>query len=233
MIRITDRAFSLVELMVVIVIIGILSAIAVPVYNGYIRKAKLMEGTIGVDIISKNQIKFYLENKEFAYAPGKPRHVPNSKLRFESEPSEVNDTQIMNYWSRVGFAVPIGAETGFQYQTFGGKNTSAGTQINRGGAGDGWSTNVVAPGVSTSAPAEGGGRCMIGNNPDGQFRTGDYITPAGKPDYAWSFVLAIANMKLDDPGVNNPCTLLYKLVDLGDNGKINGSHPIANLFVGE
>ena len=40
-----EEGFTLVEMMVVIIIVGILAAVAVPLYTGYVEKSKLTEAT--------------------------------------------------------------------------------------------------------------------------------------------------------------------------------------------
>ena len=57
--KIISVAFSLIELMIVIAIIGILASIAVPSYESYIGKAKITEGFNILDQLKQKVLDFY------------------------------------------------------------------------------------------------------------------------------------------------------------------------------
>ncbi len=59
------KGFTLVELVIVIVIVGILSAISVPVYRGYIEKAIMAEGQTLLNAIGKAELAYHLQHKRF------------------------------------------------------------------------------------------------------------------------------------------------------------------------
>lgn len=60
-----QKGFTLIELMIVIAIIGILTAIAVPAYNGYITTAKMTEAQNNIAAIRLAQEEFFLENNQY------------------------------------------------------------------------------------------------------------------------------------------------------------------------
>jgi len=59
------KAFSLVELMVVIAIIGILSAIAIPSYKTYVTKAKLNGSIVMLEAFKKTVEHYYNINNKY------------------------------------------------------------------------------------------------------------------------------------------------------------------------
>jgi prepilin-type N-terminal cleavage/methylation domain-containing protein len=63
----TSRAgFTFIELMIVVTVIGILAAIAIPRYLNYQCKTKQIEARKGLGAIAKMQSSFYAENDEYS-----------------------------------------------------------------------------------------------------------------------------------------------------------------------
>ena len=63
--RKTMRGVTLMELMIVVVIIGILTAVAYPSYRQYLQRAKRNEAKAGLLQIATNQERFYLQNNTY------------------------------------------------------------------------------------------------------------------------------------------------------------------------
>ncbi len=60
------KGFTLVELVIVIVIVGILSVVAVPVYRGYTKKAMATEGKALLGALNTSQKVYFAEWAMFA-----------------------------------------------------------------------------------------------------------------------------------------------------------------------
>ncbi len=63
---IRSTGFTLIELMMVVVIIGILGAVAVPNYRSYVVESRIAEGYILMDAIKKGNITYHAEHGVFA-----------------------------------------------------------------------------------------------------------------------------------------------------------------------
>jgi len=72
------RGVTLLELMIVVVVIGILTAIAFPNYREFVARAKRNEAKAALLKCATNQEKFYLQNQAFS--------VDLTQLGFSSNP---------------------------------------------------------------------------------------------------------------------------------------------------
>lgn len=70
-------AFTLIELMVVVTIVGILAAVAIPSFKRYIYRARAAEGTAMLQEIRARQETYRLDNGRYANGPANPTTVPS------------------------------------------------------------------------------------------------------------------------------------------------------------
>ncbi len=129
LIRQAKRGFTLIELMIVVAIIGILAAVAIPAFMDYMKRSKKTEASLQLNKIGKNSKRAYMENSQYvaltaAATPtpvnagsgccggaGKsPNHCAADSTAFTSKPA----------WQALDFEID---EDTLFYYTYAGTNT--------------------------------------------------------------------------------------------------------------
>ncbi len=65
----TQRGFTLIELMIVVVVVGILAAIAVPSYTEYITRGRIPDATSNLATKRVKMEQFFQDNRTYVGAP--------------------------------------------------------------------------------------------------------------------------------------------------------------------
>lgn len=83
-----QNGFTLIEVMVVVVIIAILSAIAVPQYSDYVTRSKITEAVAGLSDVRVRMEQFFQDNRTYANACATGSNtatdvLPNDTLNFQ------------------------------------------------------------------------------------------------------------------------------------------------------
>jgi type IV pilus assembly protein PilE len=76
----TDRGFSLIELLIVVVIAAILISVGIPGYRQYVQRANRSDASAALLRITAAQERFYLQNNRYASNAGEMAAAPPNGL---------------------------------------------------------------------------------------------------------------------------------------------------------
>ena len=101
-----QKGFTLIELMIVVAIIGILAAVAIPQYQDYTVKAKLSKATGVVNPIKTALALYNQENGAFPITA-----APWATIGLSSNPTTTTEVSAIDW---TGTANPVAANTGLE-----------------------------------------------------------------------------------------------------------------------
>jgi len=116
--------FTLLELMIVVTIVGILAAVAMPAFQSYVMRSRANDGRMMVEVIKLRQEAYRSEFGSYVAAP--------------ANPTATNGTQYMPWvvnpqWVAMGFSPP-GLRSRFSLQTLAGPPQAGGPGFGLSGA---------------------------------------------------------------------------------------------------
>lgn len=195
--------FTLVELMIVVVIVSILAAIALPMYSKYVRKSRTSEAISNLGAIALYEETYFSENDKYTTAFPNPTGAPPTT-------SDVGGRKAFSSavtgWSQLGKVIPDGQRVYFQYEIRAGQYSSATTTTAV------LSTNVLVDPTGTTQA--GGSANCAGNAASLQLCangcTGTVGIPA-TPSSNWYYATAVGNQDGD-----TKCSLFVKVIDRTD-----------------
>ena len=116
-----SRGFTLIELVIVVVVIGVLAAIAIPSYRQYVLRSHRVEATTALLALAAAQEKFYLQNDTYA-ANDALTDAPPDGLGVADFDGDAEGVQTENGWYTI--SIDDGANT----ETYTARAVAAGEQ---------------------------------------------------------------------------------------------------------
>jgi type IV pilus assembly protein PilA len=141
-----DEGFTLIELLVVMIIIGILAAIAIPVFLNQRKKA--VDTSIKADLrtVATEMETYYTDNQSYSFTSGSTVTPTVSRVVTISTGQAIT-VSVGNVITATPLLTAIGKDTAFAASTKG----FCITGVNAKGSNAGWTYNSLGGGISTTA----------------------------------------------------------------------------------
>ncbi len=130
--------------MIVVVIIGILSTVAIPSYRQYVVDSKIAEAYVNIDALTKKEVSYFADNNEFLTLDSNPSAL-TSGMTIESDAT----------WEQNGNPIAQGTNVYFSYAALAGGLDEAGLGIT------GIGTDSATIGLNTDS-----GSCRDSSTPE-------------------------------------------------------------------
>lgn len=196
-----QNAFTLIELMMVVVIIGILTAIGIPSYQKYAINSKMAEGHVVLGVIAQSEIKYFQEHSEFVFADHSGDHGKNPPSLDATATFETSAR-----WEILGYPITPGSHSHFGYLVISGKFDSSGTFVN------------ISPTTGNGFANLNTGRVLWAGNVTPDFDCGAAPNAAigttlglsASADYNYSIIVGVGNLN-GDQGAD--CTGMVRIIE--------------------
>ncbi len=104
------RAFTLIELMIVVAILGVLAAVAIPSYLSYIRRGYVNEAVAGIAAVKAAEEQYFSINRCYIEADANPTNIPsNTSVAWDAA---------INGWRAQELSTRPDARVRFQYRVY-------------------------------------------------------------------------------------------------------------------
>jgi type IV pilus assembly protein PilA len=114
--RKNEQGFTLIELMIVVAILGILAAVAIPAFLEYMRKGKNSEAQVQLNSIGKKTKTYFVETGSYPGYGGGPTNPAAVACSKQSSAAWDNgDAVIDDAWEAIEFAIPASEQLLFVY----------------------------------------------------------------------------------------------------------------------
>ena len=133
------KGFTLIEIMVVVVIIAILTAIALPSYRDYVIRGNLVDGTQQLAALRAQMEQFYQDSRSYATNGSYTSPCDNPPTAFANWTFSCNNTQTASAYTWTATGVAGKPTAGFTY-TIDNNNNQTTT-----GLPTGWGSTSPAP----------------------------------------------------------------------------------------
>ncbi len=190
--------FTLVELLIVVAIISILAAIALPQYMKYVKKSRTAEAVSNLGSIGMYEETYFSENDSYVMASPSPSTVP--------KPGDTGGRRQFSTgvygWSQLGRAIPDGSYVFFQYEIRAGQYNSAGV-MNTGSS----YPYLVSP---TGVQSLGNGGCTV-STPSYSANGTNGLGIPNTNSSNWFYATAVGDQDGD-----GKCSVFIKVIDRTD-----------------